>query len=87
MTAHKEILKVSGYWTITDSARRLALTPIMDATRYSGPSKELVVALNIGITFSSAAYAFLDPGEIPIIRSVTKQVLLPIPGPVTRDSE
>ena len=69
--------------------RCLALTLIMDATRvsYSGTSRKLVVALDIGTTFSGAAYAFLDPGEIPVIRSVTKQVFLPIPDPVTRGSE
>ena len=52
----------------------------MDATRarYSDPSPKFVVALDIGTTFSSAAYAFLDPSEIPTIRSVTKQVFLPI---------
>ena len=57
-------------------------TSIMDTTRarYSGPSRKLVVALDIGTTFSGAAYAFLDPGEIPQIRSVTKQVFPSIPG-------
>ena len=61
----------------------------MDATRarYSGPSRELVIALDIGTTFSGAAYALLDPGEIPTIRSVTKQVFPPIPNLVIRDSE
>ena len=59
----------------------LALAPIMDTTRahYSGPSRRLVVALDIGTTFSGAAYALLDPGEIPIIRSVTKWVFPSIP--------
>ena len=50
----------------------------MDSTTrapYFGPSRKLVVALDIGTTFSGAAYAFLDPGEIPTIRSVTRQVL------------
>ena len=58
----------------TLSVTHLALTPIMDTPRgpYSGTSRKLVVALDIGTTFSGAAYAFLDPGEIPVIRSVTK---------------
>ena len=49
----------------------------MDATRacYSGNSRKLVIAFDIGIAFSGAAYAFLDPGGIPQIRSVTKQVI------------
>ena len=72
-----------------DPIRRIALAPIMNTTDaiYSGPSRKLVVALDIGTTFSCAAYGFLDPGEIPIIRFVTKQVFPPIPDLVTRDSE
>jgi len=56
----------------------------MDTTRarYSGPSRKLVVALDIGTTFSGAAYAFLDPGQVPQIRSVTKQVFPLILGSV-----
>ena len=50
--------------------------------RYSGPSRKLVVALDIGTTFSGAAYAFLDPGQVPQIQSVTRQVVLPIPDRV-----
>ena len=89
MAALKETLQVSGYRTITDPFRRLAFTPIMDTTRakYDGSSRKLVVALDIGTTFSGAAYAFLDPDEIPIIRTVTKQVFPPIPDLVTRGSE
>jgi len=49
--------------------------------RYSGSSRKLVVALDIGTTFSGAAYALLDPGEIPEIQSVTRRVPPPIPGP------
>ena len=56
-----------------------ALTPIMDKARpsYSGRFRKLVVALDIGTTFSGAAYALLDPGKVPQIRSVTRQVLPP----------
>ncbi|KAF9649037.1 hypothetical protein BDM02DRAFT_3095383 [Thelephora ganbajun] len=49
--------------------------------RYSGPSRKLVVALDIGTTFSGAAYAFLDPGEVPRIQSVTRRVLLYLNNP------
>jgi hypothetical protein len=65
--------------------RHLALVPTMDKTRapYSGPSRKLAVAFDIGTTFSGAAYVFLDPGEVPIIRSVTKQVFPQIPDLVT----
>ena len=51
----------------------------MARTVYAGRTRKLVVALDIGTTFSGAAYAFLDPGEIPQIRSVTKQVIAPSP--------
>jgi len=39
---------------------------------YSGTSRRLVIALDIGTTFSGAAYALLDPGEVPQIQSVTR---------------
>jgi len=41
----------------------------------SGSSRKLVVGLDIGTTFSGAAYALLDPGEVPQIQSVTRHVL------------
>ena len=50
------------------------LIPIMDTARarYSGSSRKLVVGLDIGTTFSGAAYALLDPGEVPRIQSVIR---------------
>ena len=79
------IIKVFRCRTIINPFRRVPLTPIMTAPRasYSGPSRRLVVALDIGTTFSGAAYALLDPGEVPEIRSVTKQVFLLILDQVT----
>ena len=67
----------------TFNACRLSLTPVMDTARahYSGPSRKIVVALDIGITFSCAAYALLDPGEVPQIQTVTRQVFSPTFGP------
>ena len=58
----------------------LSLTPIMDIARdrYSGTSRKLVVAFDIGTTFSSAAYVLLEPGEIPNIQLVTGQAFPPI---------
>ena len=55
-----------------------SLTSIMDTTRtqYSGLSRKLVIAFDIGTTFSGAAYALLDPGEIPQIQSVMRWVIL-----------
>ncbi|KAF9783740.1 hypothetical protein BJ322DRAFT_1109589 [Thelephora terrestris] len=44
----------------------------MIRTAYNGPSRKLILAFDIGTTYSGAAYAFLDPGEVPQINSVTK---------------
>ena len=64
---------------------QILLASIMDTARarYSGLSRKLVVALDIGTTFSGAAYALLDPGEIPKIQSVMRRVLPLISGPGT----
>jgi len=55
----------------------------MEAGRsvYSGTSRRLVIALDIGTTFSGAAYALLDPGEVPQIQSVTKQASPKVTNP------
>ena len=55
--------------------------------RYSGSSRKLVIALDIGTTFSGAAYALLDPGEVPQIQSVTRQVSPPISDLATNGDE
>ena len=54
-------------WALSSTA----LSPMARAP-YSGTSRKLVLALDIGTTFSGAAYTFLDPGEVPQIHSVTK---------------
>ena len=60
----------------------LTLTMGTARARYSGLSRKLVIALDIGTTFSGAAYAFLDPGEVPEIKPVTRQAFSPISRPV-----
>ena len=67
-------LRTPETWITINPLYRLPLAPTMDLahTVYAGRTRKLVVALDIGTTFSGAAYAFLDPGEIPQIRSVTK---------------
>ncbi|KAI0367126.1 hypothetical protein BV20DRAFT_1055106 [Pilatotrama ljubarskyi] len=39
---------------------------------YQGPVRKLVVAMDVGTTYSGVAYAILDPGEIPKILGVTR---------------
>ena len=81
--------KTQNFRLVNDFKLDLFLTPIMNTARarYSGPSRKLVIALDIGTTFSGAAYALLDPGEVPEIQSVTRQVLPPTPDPVTKGDE
>ena len=76
---------VAGHRKIFDACR-LSPTPIMDIPRapYSGRSRKLVVALDIGTTFSGAAYILLDPGEVPQIESVIRRVSPPCSDPVTK---
>ncbi|EIW54761.1 uncharacterized protein TRAVEDRAFT_50899 [Trametes versicolor FP-101664 SS1] len=45
------------------------MTPLQ---RYRGPCRKLVVAMDIGTTYSGVAYAFLDPGETPKIQGITR---------------
>jgi len=77
---------VAGHRKIFDACC-LSPTPIMDIPRapYSGLSRKLVVALDIGTTFSGAAYILLDPGEVPQIQSVTRQASPPCSDLVTDD--
>ncbi|KAI0350808.1 hypothetical protein OH77DRAFT_1412306 [Trametes cingulata] len=39
---------------------------------YQGPVRKLVVAMDIGTTYSGVAYAILDPGEVPMILGLTR---------------
>ncbi|CAA7260296.1 unnamed protein product [Cyclocybe aegerita] len=39
---------------------------------YSGPYRKLVLAFDVGTTFSGISYSILDPGEVPEIRGVTR---------------
>ncbi|KZP28402.1 hypothetical protein FIBSPDRAFT_817256 [Athelia psychrophila] len=39
---------------------------------YHGSGRKLVLAMDIGTTFSGISYAVLDPGEIPVIKGVTR---------------
>lgn len=39
---------------------------------YLGSSRRLVIAFDVGTTFSGSSYCFLEPGEVPKIYSVTR---------------
>ncbi|KAG6878454.1 hypothetical protein C0992_008131 [Termitomyces sp. T32_za158] len=39
---------------------------------YSGLTRSLVIAIDVGTTFSGVSYAILEPGEIPKILGVTR---------------
>jgi len=41
---------------------------------YAGDKRALVLAFDIGTTFSGVSYSLLDPGQVPQINSVTRCV-------------
>lgn len=51
---------------------------------YSGSIRSLVLALDVGTTFSGVSYAILEPGEIPKIHGVTRYV---VQGPVSTSAD
>ena len=42
---------------------------------YTGYERSLVLAFDIGTTFSGISYVLLDRGQVPQINSVTRSVL------------
>lgn len=45
---------------------------------YVGDRRALVLAFDVGTTFSGVSYAFLEPGEVPKIHGVTRYTPLTI---------
>ncbi|KIJ93867.1 hypothetical protein K443DRAFT_134933 [Laccaria amethystina LaAM-08-1] len=39
---------------------------------YNGPGRKLILAFDIGTTFSGISYSILDPGQVPEIKGVTR---------------
>ncbi|KAJ8585555.1 hypothetical protein M405DRAFT_745130 [Rhizopogon salebrosus TDB-379] len=39
---------------------------------YKGLTRKLVIAFDVGTTFSGVSYCILDPGEVPVIRGVSR---------------
>ncbi|TFK20846.1 hypothetical protein FA15DRAFT_624859 [Coprinopsis marcescibilis] len=56
----------------------------MSKKPYSGPTRKLLLAFDIGTTFSGVSYCILNPGELPEIRTVTR---FPYQGQVGSDSK
>lgn len=44
---------------------------------YTGPSSGLVLAIDIGTTYSGVSYALLDPGNVPEIKSIGRLSITP----------
>jgi hypothetical protein len=42
---------------------------------YDGPGAKLVLAFDVGTTYSGVSYAIMEPGEVPEIQSITRSVL------------
>ncbi|KAI0318140.1 hypothetical protein OF83DRAFT_1171352 [Amylostereum chailletii] len=49
---------------------------------FTGPKRRLVLAFDLGTTFSGVSYALLDPGKVPEIKSITR-----FPGQEAGDSK
>lgn len=59
----------------------IALTPCLvffematNRPPYHGTKRRLVLAFDLGTTFSGVSYAILDPGKVPEIKTVTRCV-------------
>jgi hypothetical protein len=46
--------------------------PVPPRKPYKGLQKKLVIAFDVGTTFSGVSYAVLVPGEPPLIQGVTQ---------------
>lgn len=47
-------------------------TMVLHTDPYKGTARKVVLAIDIGTTFSGAAYCVLDPGEVPKVISITR---------------
>lgn len=46
----------------------------MPRTPFEGSSRRIVLGFDIGTSYSGISYCVLDPGEIPMINSVSRQI-------------
>ena len=59
---------------VTILAVPLAASAMLSRKPYHGRLRGLVVAFDVGTTYSGISYAILDPGEVPKIQGVTRFV-------------
>ncbi|OJA08936.1 hypothetical protein AZE42_05315, partial [Rhizopogon vesiculosus] len=50
----------------------IQVASILKREPYKGEARKLVLAFDIGTTFSGVSYCILDPGEVPLTRGVSR---------------
>ncbi len=59
--------------------------PVLPARKpYTGAFRKLVVAFDVGTTYSGVSFAILDPGLVPVIQGVTRYDSLFLSSSTTR---
>lgn len=61
--------------TLTIATTSTTMTSQRVRSPYKGDQPKLVIAIDIGTTFSGASFAVLTPGQIPLIVDVTGYVM------------
>lgn len=69
---HMDIYRIAFRMRVTPSFSWLDPFIMSSLKPYKGTSRKLVVALDVGTTFSGASYVILDPGDIPTVRPVSR---------------
>jgi hypothetical protein len=63
------------YITLLDQKANLQITSMLPRKPYEGSTRKLVLAFDVGTTFSGVSYCILDPGKVPVIQAVSKSVV------------
>ena len=57
----------------TTYPKQVPTNPLMPERQpYQGPARKLVLAFDVGTTYSGVSYSILDPGEPPVVCGVTR---------------
>ena len=75
----RSLLSKFNLKSITNAPSNVATVPFGPAVattthRYNGSKRRLVIAFDVGTTFSGVSYCILEPGEVPKTFSVTRCV-------------